>query len=141
MPAEKNVHDDHDDPRKKNFVRLSYCKFWIDWLGVNTKFTIWHDHRLKFNAQPDCKHRWGPIWAISKRIFIHRNRHSICLFKLWNEHMFSFYLKCYRTVWLHHIKKIRHIWYCIYLSWPKPPNDAGILTFNGCTHVQKNVRT
>ena len=22
-------------------VKLSYCKFWIYWVGVNTKFTIW----------------------------------------------------------------------------------------------------
>ena len=23
-------------------VLMSYCKFWIYWVGVNTKFTIWH---------------------------------------------------------------------------------------------------
>ena len=25
-------------------VLMSYCKFWIYWVGVNTKFTIWHVH-------------------------------------------------------------------------------------------------
>ena len=33
-------------------IPVSYCKFWIYWVGVNTKFTIW---QLKiYNMTPDC---------------------------------------------------------------------------------------
>ena len=31
-----------------SFVILSYYKFWIFWMGVNTKFTIWELHIVNF---------------------------------------------------------------------------------------------
>ena len=31
-----------------SFVILSYYKFWIFWMGVNTTFTIWELHIVNF---------------------------------------------------------------------------------------------
>ena len=35
-----------------SFVILSYYKFWIFWMGVNTKFKIWELHIVNFVFTP-----------------------------------------------------------------------------------------